>query len=140
MSLVWTDKIMSDMSLVQPEAEWYLTESVCVLEGVEETDEEGVVQLHQYLLLPHHILRLPLPHDVSLLQHLDYNLYNTIYLQNILSNKNMLLYSVKNRMIINNMNSDLFTTTILNKFAFTPFDDYLLAYSVLLSTSFAKYT
>lgn len=52
----------------------------------------------------------------------------------------MLLYSVKNRMIINNMNSDLFTTTILIKFAFTPFDDYLLAYSVLLSTSFAKYT
>lgn len=42
----------------------------------------------------------------------------------------MLLYSVKNRMIINNMNSD----------SFTPFDDYLLAYSVLLSTSFAKYT
>lgn len=36
----------------------------------------------------------------------------------------MLLYSVKNRMIINNMNSDLFTTTILIKFAFTPFDDY----------------
>lgn len=52
----------------------------------------------------------------------------------------MLLYSVKNRMIINNMNSDLFPTTILIKFAFTPFDDYLLAYSVLLSTSFAKYT
>lgn len=52
----------------------------------------------------------------------------------------MLLYSVKNRMIINNMNSDLFTTTIVIKFAFTPLDDYLLAYSVLLSTSFAKYT
>ena len=48
------------------------TESVSVLEGVEEADEEGVVQLHQHFLLPHDILRLPLPHNVSPLQNLNY--------------------------------------------------------------------
>ena len=47
------------------------TESVDILEGEEEADEEWVVELHQHFLLPHHVLCLSLTHDVLLLQHLD---------------------------------------------------------------------
>lgn len=51
----------------------------------------------------------------------------------------MFLYSVKNRMIINNMNFDLFIIIIFIKFVFILFDDYLLVYFVLLFIFFVKY-